>query len=240
MRKNRKIIAIALALVSILSVGALGIAPAQANEPSRHVTVTGVGSVSVVPDAVRFYPSVTALAAKSADALATASRTASAVRSALRAEGIAAKDIKSSNLSVFPEYNYTQDKGSVIVGYRATQSFNVVIRKADTAGKVVESVVNAGNENVQINGIVPFVTKGSAAMEEARAAAVADAKARAASYAKLLGTSLGRVVYLQENSAPSYNFPMLGVAKAADGSMPEIDLGEEDLSISITVRWALN
>ncbi|MEY3254791.1 MAG: hypothetical protein RJA01_797 [Actinomycetota bacterium] len=240
MRKNRKIIAIALALVSILSVGALGIAPAQANEPSRHVTVTGVGSVSVVPDAVRFYPSVTALAAKSADALATASRTASAVRSALRAEGIAAKDIKSSNLSVFPEYNYTQDKGSVIVGYRATQSFNVVIRKADTAGKVVESVVNAGNENVQINGIVPFVTKGSAAMEEARAAAVADARARAASYAKLLGTSLGRVVYLQENSAPSYNFPMLGVAKAADGATPEIDLGEEELSVSITVRWALN
>ncbi len=240
MRKNRKIIAIALALVSVLSVGALGIAPAQANEPSRHVTVTGVGSVSVVPDAVRFYPSVTALAAKSADALATASRTASAVRSALRAEGIAAKDIKSSNLSVFPEYNYTQDKGSVIVGYRATQSFNVVIRKADTAGKVVESVVNAGNENVQINGIVPFVTKGSAAMEEARAAAVADARARAASYAKLLGTSLGRVVYLQENSAPSYNFPMLGVAKAADGATPEIDLGEEELSVSITVRWALN
>ncbi|NBV12089.1 MAG: DUF541 domain-containing protein [Actinobacteria bacterium] len=240
MRKNRKIIAIALALVSILSVGALGIAPAQANEPSRHITVTGVGSVSVVPDAVRFYPSVTALAAKSADALATASRTASAVRSALRAEGIAAKDIKSSNLSVFPEYNYTQDKGSVIVGYRATQSFNVVIRKADTAGKVVESVVNAGNENVQINGIVPFVTKGSAAMEEARAAAVADARARAASYAKLLGSSLGKVVYLQENSAPSYNFPMLGVAKAADGATPEIDLGEEELSVSITVRWALN
>ncbi len=240
MRKNRKIIAIALALVSVLSVGALGIAPAQANEPSRHVTVTGVGSVSVVPDAVRFYPSVTALAAKSADALATASRTASAVRSALRAEGIAVKDIKSSNLSVFPEYNYTKDKGSVIVGYRATQSFNVVIRKADTAGKVVESVVNAGNENVQINGIVPFITKGSAAMEEARAAAVADARARAASYAKLLGTSLGRVVYLQENSAPSYNFPMLGVAKASDGATPEIDLGEEELSVSITVRWALN
>jgi uncharacterized protein YggE len=230
MIKNRKIIAIALAVVSVLSVGALGIAPAQANEPSRYVTVTGVGSVSVVPDAVRFYPSVTALAAKSADALATASRTASAVRSALRAEGIATKDIKSSNLSVFPEYNYTQDKGSVIVGYR----------KADTAGKVVESVVNAGNENVQINGIVPFITKGSAAMEEARAAAVADARARAASYAKLLGTSLGRVVYLQENTAPSYNFPMLGVAKAADGATPEIDLGEEELSVSITVRWALN
>jgi uncharacterized protein YggE len=240
MRKNRKIIAISLALVSLLSLGIMGLAPAQAAEADRHVTVTGVGTVSIVPDAVRFYPSVTAVAAKSAEALATASKTASAVRSVLKAEGVAAKDIKSSNLSVYPEYNYTQEKGSVIVGYRATQSFNVVIRKAENAGKIVEAVVNAGEENVQVNGIVPFITKGSAAMEDARAAAVADAKSRAASYAKLLGTSLGKVVYLQENSAPSYSFPMLGVAKAADGATPEIDLGEEELSISITVRWALN
>ena len=239
MRKQKRIIAIALAFISLISVVTLGIGPAQAAEPDRHVTVTGVGTISVVPDAVRFYPSVTALASKSSDALATASKTASAVRAALKSAGIATKDIKSSNLSVFPEYNYT-NKGSVIIGYRASQSFTVVIRKADTAGKVVEDVVNAGNENVTINGIVPFITKSSAAMEEARAAAVADAKSRAASYAKLLGTSLGKVVYLQENSAPSYSFPMLGVAKAEDGSTPQIDLGEEEVSVSITVRWALN
>jgi hypothetical protein len=240
MRKQKRAIAIALAFITSISVVTLGIGPAQAAEPDRHVTVTGVGTINVVPDAVRFYPSVTALANKSSEALATASKTASAVRTALRNAGIATKDIKSSNLSVYPEYNYTQDKGSVIIGYRATQSFTVVIRKADTAGKVVEDVVNAGNENVTINGIVPFITKGSAAMEDARAAAVADARSRAASYAKLLGTSLGKVVYLQENSAPSYSFPMLGVAKAEDGSTPQIDLGEEEVSVSITVRWALN
>ena len=240
MRKQKRILAIALAITSIIGVVTLGMGPAQAVEPDRHVTVTGVGTINVVPDAVRFYPSVTALANKSGDALATASKTASAVRSVLKNAGIATKDIKSSNLSVYPEYNYTQDKGSVIIGYRATQAFTVIIRKADTAGKIVEDVVNAGNENVTINGIVPFVTKGSAAMEEARAAAVADARSRATSYAKLLGTSLGKVVYLQENSAPSYSFPRLGVAKAADGSTPEIDLGEEEVTVSITVRWALN
>ena len=240
MRKQNRAIAIALAFITSISVVTLGIGPAQAAEPDRHVTVTGVGTINVVPDAVRFYPSVTALANKSSEALATASKTASAVRAALRNAGIATKDIKSSNLSVYPEYNYTQDRGSVIVGYRATQSFTVVIRKADIAGKVVEDVVNAGNENVTINGIVPFITKGSAAMEDARAAAVADARSRAASYAKLLGTSLGKVVYLQENSAPSYSFPRLGMAKAEDGSTPQIDLGEEEVSVSITVRWALN
>jgi uncharacterized protein YggE len=240
MRKQKRNIAIALTFLSLISVVTLGIGPAHAAEPDRHVTVTGVGTISVVPDAVRFFPSVTAVANKSADALATASKTATAVRAALRSAGIATKDIKSSNLSVYPEYNYTQDKGSIIVGYRATQSFTVIIRKAETAGKVVEDVVNAGNENVMINGIVPFISKGSAAMEDARAAAVADARSRAASYAKLLGTSLGKVVYLQENSAPSYSFPMLGVAKAEDGSTPQIDLGEEEVTVSITVRWALN
>ncbi len=240
MRKQKRAIAIALAFISLTGVVTLGIGPAQAAEPDRHVTVTGVGTINVVPDAVRFYPSVTALANKSSEALATASKTASAVRAALRNAGIATKDIKSSNLSVYPEYNYTQDRGSVIVGYRATQSFTVVIRKADIAGKVVEDVVNAGNENVTVIGIVPFITKGSAAMEDARAAAVADARSRAASYAKLLGTSLGKVVYLQENSAPSYSFPRLGMAKAEDGSTPQIDLGEEEVSVSITVRWALN
>lgn len=116
----------------------------------------------------------------------------------------------------------------------------MIIRKAENAGKVIESVVNSGNESVAINGIVPFITKGSDAMQEARAAAVADAKSRASSYARLLGTSLGKVISLYENSAPSYSFPMLGVAKAEDSSTPVIDLGEEDVSISITVKWALN
>jgi len=86
-------------------------------------------------------------------------------------------------------------------------------------------------------------------MEEARAAAVvdaparavADARARAASNAKLLGTLLGKVVYLQENSTPSYSFPMLGVAKVqADGGTPEIALGEEEVTVTITVCWTLN
>ena len=103
MRKHKRTIAFALAIISLISVGALGLAPAQAAEPDRHVTVTGVGTISVVPDAVRFYPSVTALAATSKDALATASKTATAVRAALKAQGIATKDIKSSNLSVSAE-----------------------------------------------------------------------------------------------------------------------------------------
>ena len=224
----------------LLGLGYLGYAalPASAAESSRHLTVTGVGTASVTPDAVRFFASVSNLSATNKTALSNASTAASAVRKALSANNIATKDIKTSSLTVYPEYNYTQDKGQILTGYRATQSFTVVIRKAESAGTVIDAVVAAGNETVQINGVYPFLSNGAAATEQARAAAVADAKARATSYAKLLGESLGRVIYLTEVSAPVYNRPVAAMAKAEGDT--QIDLGEEEVTVSVTVRWALN
>lgn len=231
-----------IASISALLIGAgllvYSALPASAAEKDRHVTVTGTGTVMVVPDAVRFYAAVSVLATTNKEALGTASKSASAVRSALRAKNIATRDIKTSSLSVFPEYNYTQDKGSQIIGYRATQSFTVVIRKADTAGEIIDAVVDAGGSALQINGIAPFVTQSSAAAQQAREAAVADARARASSYAKLLGESLGKVIYLTEVSAPSFNFPIMAAEKSADST--QIDLGESEVTVSVTVRWALN
>ena len=216
---------------------ALGLFAAPANAATRHLTVSGVGTAMVTPDAVRFFASVSTLGATNKAALAAATKSANAVREALKANGVAVKDIKTSSLTVYPEYNYNQNV-SELVGYRATQSFTVVIRKADSAGTVIDAVVDAGGDALQINGVAPFLVNGSAATQEARKAAVADAKDRAASYAKLLGQRLGRVIYLTEASAPSYNFPMLGVEKAADAT--QIDLGETEVTVTVTVRWSLN
>lgn len=240
MRKIQRIAAgISIAIAAAVGISLTYAGPASAAEGDRYITVTGTGTVNVTPDAVRVYASVSALADTSKAALASGSTTAAAVRASLKASGIATKDIKSSNLTVFPEYNYTQDKGSVVIGYRATQSFNIVVRKADTAGTVIDSLVEAGGNNLMLNSVVPFLTKGSAATEDARAAAVADAKARATSYAKLLGVSLGRVIYLTENSAPNYSFPIMASTKA-DNASTQIDLGEEEVTVTVTVKWALN
>jgi uncharacterized protein YggE len=235
----KKIIASISATLIALSVVAYNALPAGANESTRHITVTGVGTSSVTPDAVRFYASVSLVAKTNKEALANASKSASAVRSALKSSAIATKDIKTSSLTVYPEYNYSQDKGSQLVGYRATQSFTVVVRKADSAGAVIDSVIESGGDAVQINGIAPFLVNGTAATEKAREAAVADARARANSYAKYLGASLGRVIYLTEVSAPVYTFPMLG-EKAAASDATQIDLGETEVTVNVTIRWSLN
>jgi uncharacterized protein YggE len=209
---------------------------------NRYITVTGVGTISVVPDAVRFNATVSAVAPTNAAALSSASKSAAAVRAALKDKGIAVKDIRSANISVYPEYNWTQDTGTKITGYRASQSFDVLVRKASDAGTIIEAVVNAGGDNVQLGGVIPTTLNPAAATEEARAAAVANAKSKASSYAKLLGTSIGKVLSLEEQSSPVYSspFPMAKAGMAADSAATEIDLGEQDVTVSITVRWALN
>ena len=206
----------------------------------RFITVTGVGTISVVPDAVRFNATVTVLESTSAAALSAASKSAAAVRAALVKAGIATKDIRSANISVYPEYNWTRETGTQITGYRASQTFDVLVRTASKAGTIIEAVVTAGGDTVQLGGVIPTTLNPSAATEDARAAAVANAKSKASSYAKLLGTSIGKVLSLEEQSSPVYSSPF-PMAKAAEAdSAVQIDLGEQDVTVTITVRWALN
>jgi uncharacterized protein YggE len=235
-------IASIITVAAVAGVVALAIpANGTGTTDNRYITVTGVGTISVVPDAVRFNATVSALASTNAAALSSASKSASAVRAALKEKGIALKDIRSANISVYPEYNWTQEAGTKITGYRASQSFDVLVRKASTAGTIIEAVVSAGGDNVQLGGVIPTTLNPSLATEEARATAVANAKSKASSYAKLLGTSIGKVLFLEEQSSPIYSSPFpMAKAGATDAATVEIDLGEQDVTVTITVRWALN
>jgi uncharacterized protein YggE len=243
MKLNRlRTITTILTVSAVAGIVALAIpANGAGTTDNRFITVTGVGTVSVVPDAIRFNATVSALGSTNGAALSSASKSAAAVRAALKAAGIATKDIRSANISVYPEYNWTQEAGTKITGYRASQSFDVLVRSASKAGTIIESVVTAGGDNVQLGGVVPVTLNPSIATEDARAAAVANAKSKATSYSKLLGISLGKVLSLEEQSSPVYStpFPMAKAGTAADSAV-EIDLGEQDVTVTITVSWALN
>ena len=231
-----------MTIAAVAGVVALAIpANGAGTADNRYITVTGVGTISVVPDAVRFNATVSAVAPTNAAALSSASKSAAAVRAALKDKGIAVKDIRSANISVYPEYNWTQETGTKITGYRASQSFDVLVRKAADAGTIIEAVVKAGGDNVQLGGVIPTTLNSSLATEDARAAAVANAKSKASSYAKLLGTSIGKVLSLEEQSSPVYSSPFpMAKAGAADAAAVEVDLGEQDVTVTIIVRWALN
>jgi len=234
MTNRTRIPVIALLVIAVAAM----LSPTANAAAIRYITVSAQGTIQVVPDAVRINATASTLAATSKEALATNAKTSNAVRAALKAAKIDTKDYATQSVSVYPEYKYTTDGVAVLSGYRASQSFSIVVRAADTAGSLVDSLVAAGGDNLQINGASPFVLDTTKSLESARAAAVKSAKSKATSYAKLMGVKLGKVNFLVENSSPSNYSPVMSVAKA-ESDATVIDLGQQDVTISVTVQWGL-
>ena len=229
---------IMVTVMAITLISGVGLArPANAAD-SRYITVSATGTATVVPDAVRINATVSVLGTTSKGALSSAGATSTAVRSALTASKVATKDVATQSITVYPEYSYPASGTPTLSGYRATQSFDITIRNAATAGAVVDAIVEAGGDNLQVNGVSPFVLDSDKATETARTAAVKKAKAKAASYAKLLGVKLGRVIYLDESSTPTA-YPIYTATAKADSAATVVDLGEQKVSVSVVVRWAI-
>ena len=222
--------------VLTLAIAAL-VAPSANAAATRYITISSQGSVKVVPDAVRINATSTNIATTSKEALAATAKTSAAVRAALTLAKIDKKDIASTSVSVYPEYKYDNNT-TVLVGYRASQSLTITVRAAATAGDVIDAIVSAGGDSLQLNGATPFVLDNTKAATAARTVAVKNARAKAASYASLLGVKLGKVNYLVENSAPTPYIPVMAVAKA-ESDATVVDLGEQDVTVSVTVQWSL-
>jgi uncharacterized protein YggE len=229
-----------LLLIAPLALIATVVTPVSAQAAAtRYITVSAEGTVKVAPDAVRLTATVSVVSPTNKEALAATSTNAAAVRKALVAAGISTKDIATQNISVYPEYKYDTNGGSTLSGYRGSQVFSVVIRAAANAGAIVDAVVAAAGDSVQINSVSPFIVDAAKAAESARAVAVKNAKAKAASYAKLLGVKLGKVNYLTENGSPSISLPVFAAAAKAEAASTVVDLGQQDVTVSITIQWAL-
>jgi uncharacterized protein YggE len=236
LNRFRSALTAVIALTLILGVSLAN--PASAAD-TRYITISATGTTSVVPDAVRINATVSVLGTTNKGALGTANKTSSAVRAALTTNKVATKDIAAQSITVYPEYSYPTSGTPTLSGYRATQSFDITIRSATTAGAVVDAIVQAGGDNLQVNGVSPFVLDNDKATETARTTAVKKAKAKAASYAKLLGVKLGRIIYLNETSTP-ISYPIYTATAKADSAETVVDLGEQKVSVSVTVRWSIS
>lgn len=202
------------------------------------ITVTAVGEAEATPDTLRVNLTASGSDTTSEAALEKANRAAAAVREALSDAGVPEKDYATPGLYVNPEYNYTQ-QGQELIGYRATQTFEIVFRDIEKAGGVIDVIVQKGGDGVSINSTSLEVSDTGAATEAARKEAVAKARAKAESYAELLGVEIGKVLYVQETSAPSGVLYDGRAAAAPKEAATEIDPGTQKVSVSIEIRWSL-
>ncbi len=203
---------------------------------NRTVSVTGVGTVTAAPDQATIYIGVRTEGDTSSDALDENSTQMTALLTTLKAAGIQAKDIQTSDFSIYPRYNDTPNGTTQrIIGYEVSNTVLVIVRNLDKFGEVLDAAVSAGGN--QVNGIQFGFGNPAALTEQAREQAMVAAKANADQLASLADVELGTVVSINESSyypTPVYR----GALESADAAAP-IEAGQSSLSVTVNVTYEL-
>lgn len=221
-------------LAALMLLGPLA-APAMAQDAT--LTVTGTGEVAVAPDMARISLGVIQEAETAAEAVRAMSADMEKVLASLAAAGIAPQDIKTSGLRIDLRQDYNQGTGVThIIGYLAATDVMVQVKALDTLGQVLDSVVQDGAN--QMNGLTFDLQDRKPVLDDARRAAVADARDKAALFADAAGVTLGRIVRLTESGGVSVPQPMFRMAMDSAESVP-VAAGQITISADVTVDYAL-
>jgi uncharacterized protein YggE len=197
--------------------------------PGKTITVNGNGSVTAVPDRATFGFTIESRAKTATAALAQNSTEATAVIAALKAAGISAANLQTSQVSLMPQ---SSQDGTTIVGYVASNS--VTVRTAlGGAGKIVDAAVGAGANGV--SGPSLDVADQTSLYRDALRKAVDDAKLKAQALADAAGVSLGAVQSITEGGSPT---PIPMTDKMASAAGTPVEAGTQQIQASATVTYA--
>ena len=203
------------------------------------ISVSASGKASVVPDIATTDVTVMKTATTAVDAQNAASSTMTTVLAAVKALGIADADLQTSSFSTSEVYDYDVSPAKV-TGYQSSQTLTVKIRNTD----LIASVLDAGPKNgaTSVSSIRYEVDDETAAIAEARDEAIARAKVQAMSIATSVGGRLGRVVSYNESQGGS-PMPYYGMfsesLKAADSIAPSIEVGTQEIEVTVSITYAL-
>ena len=243
----------------LLAASALAAIPAQAQVvtpvptiEAGHtlLTVSAEGRSTRTPDLAVFSAGVTTQGTTAGEALAANSRAMNSVIASLRKAGIAERDIQTSNLNLNPVYAQPrrlpdgsyESEPQRIVGYQVNNTVNVRQRKLDEYGKVIDTLVAAGAN--QVNGPSFQMDNADAALDEARVAAMKAARSRGALYAQAAGLRVLRIVSIAESGGYSSPQPVMMMARMADSASPApppppVAAGELQMTANVTVQFEL-
>lgn len=202
------------------------------------VVVDGLGKVSGTPDVLRATLGVSVHGVQVSEALAKANGLQRLVAAALARDGVAAKDLQTSDVRIDQDYT---NKGRPD-GYRVTETLTAKLRNLGRAGQALSHAVAAGGNQALLQGVSFDLEDNAALLKGARDAAFADAKTKAQRYAELSGRTLGAVQLVTESTSPAapvgYGLAFRSAAPSGAADVP-VQAGSQDISVSVTVRWAL-
>jgi uncharacterized protein YggE len=190
--------------------------------------------VTRVPDVARVSVGVSVTKASVKGARDAAGKSMEAIIAAIKAMGIDEKDIKTSSIDLSPQYSNSSTPK--IIGYRMSEQLQITVRDLDKAGDVVDTATAKGA--TEVNGLWFEVGEPASALDEARAAAITQARTSAQKMSSAAGVSLGGVVSISESVA-SIPGPYYAGAALRDEAATPIQPGTQDVQATVTVIFEI-
>jgi uncharacterized protein YggE len=223
-------------LLASLVLAACGALPGS---QQRSLSVTGTGSVNVVPDVVTVSLGVQTVSSNIAQAVADNNRRAGQVQQAAREAGVADADIQTVYFYVTPQQQYdTSGNPTGIVTYWVDNTINVTLRQTDKLGELLQAAIDAGANSVQ--SVSFSVDDPSQAEDQARQEAMDDARGRAEMLATAAGATLGEPISISTNvylPGPTASYRM-DTAAGVGGGVP-VTVGTTEVQVQVSVVYEL-
>jgi len=206
------------------------------------ITVTGTGKVSAMPDMAQIQVGVATQGKSAAEALAANNEKMQDLLGSLKEQGIAEKDIQTSQFSVSPMYRNDPQgrRAPEVVGYEVRNMVQIKVRKIANLGVILDDLVTEGAN--QVHGISFTLADPSDTLDRARREAMADALRKAKLYAEAANLTLGpaRVIQEQQQFIPQpMMFNMARATMAAEQAVP-ISSGEQDFQATVSVTYSVH
>lgn len=210
-------------------------------ETQSGILVSGTGEVTGTPDTVSVDLGVSVLGDTVAEATTLAAEKADALINSLTSGGVDAKDITTTNYSIWPEYDWRNDRER-LVGYRVNNTVRAKIRNVTEAADVIDAATAAAGDEVRVNGLQFSIEDDGELIEAAREAAWNDAVAKAEQLAQLSGQTLGAAISITETVSrpptPIYFEEYASADGAAIANTP-IEPGTSAVRVSLQVQFDL-
>ena len=239
MKKNY----LAFALLAIVALTLSACGPTTVNQAApeslRTLNVSGVGVVYLTPDIVYINIGVNTQRENAADAVAINKTQTSAVIQAIKDFGVDAKDIRTTNFSIWSNPQY--DPAGQITGtnYSVDNTVNVTVRELDKLGDLLDAAIQAGANSIY--SIQFDVEDKTEATKQARTQAVEDAKIEAQELADASGLSLVQIEninYYESSATPFFEGKGGGGGAASEAAVP-IQPGQLAISVTVNLTYSI-
>ena len=205
--------------------------------PLRQIVVQGEGVVQAAPDMAIVQVGVVKEARTAGEAMDRANRAAAAVLERIAETGIESRDVQTANISLHPRMQHSSGSAPRVVGYVASNNLSVRVRDLAVLGGLLDAVVGDGANSM--NGLSFAIDDRGPLEDEARALAVADARAKAEILAEAAGVALGPIQSISEQGAGFQPQVFSRGAVAMEAMAAPVAEGELEIRSRVTMVFAI-